>query len=318
MRTHSILLAALCAASVLAQSSTAAAATTLETRTAAAAPSASKAVDNLPALTTAAPAASSASKKVAQAVTGLPSLTPADGNDYALPTVTPPPAKGALFMQPYTLPEGTVFICVGAGLALCGLVVLAWRGLVAWSLHRSVRRATQQPPGILDAKPLTHMGGGGGGGGGGAKTGGGGFYAAGPGSTLSLDQLAASNRSPGANNSSLFFSPTSAPAPAPLDRRASAYLPAGFYVAGNRKSQGPPSNSSQTHFARAPRAPGASPPGTPLMAPASRGAPGSAGTVRASDSQTSLNVAPTGRAPSAYLEDLFESHGVLESGQGRY
>lgn len=254
---------------------------------------------------------------------------------YTIPTVTPPPTKGAPFMQRSSLPEGTVFIAVGAGLGFFALVILAWRGLVAWSLHRSVKRAAHasayadtkamlRPPHQRGGKS-THSNNG---------AGGGGFYAAGPGSTLSLDHLASSGRNPAppAANSSLFFSPTSNAAGG--SERRSTYLPAGFYASGtpgNRNSAAP-SNNSQTHFhnqsvsSRGGLAAGRSPPASPLIDPAgSRGNASVANTerlsgIRINDSTTSLNLPPTGRAPSAYLEDLFESHRQApgSQGQGRY
>ncbi|KAI9652141.1 MAG: hypothetical protein M1831_007173 [Alyxoria varia] len=69
--------------------------------------------------------------------------------DSALPTlsgVLPPPlivpdTSGAPFMQKSNLPEGTVFIGVGAVLGFLAASVLAWRGMVAWSLHRNVKKA---------------------------------------------------------------------------------------------------------------------------------------------------------------------------------
>ncbi|KAI5795230.1 hypothetical protein EDC01DRAFT_77381 [Geopyxis carbonaria] len=252
---------------------------------------------------------------------------------YSIPTVTPPPTKGAPFMQRSSLPEGTVFIAVGAGLGFFALVVLAWRGLVAWSLHRSVKRAAHDSA-YADTKAMLrppHQRGG--------KSshtnngGGGGFYAAGPGSTLSLDHLASSGRSPApqAANSSLFFSPTSNAAGG-NDRR-STYLPAGFYASGapgNRNSTAP-SNNSQTQFhnqsvsSRGGLVAGRSPPASPLMGPSGSRGNASVATerlsgMRVNDSATSLNLPPTGRAPSAYLEDLFESHRQApgSQGQGRY
>lgn len=264
------------------------------------------------------PTSSSPSENTDLPVSDVPLPKASDDRGYTIPVITPPPTKGAPFMQPSNLPEGTVFIAVGAALALCALVLLAWRGLVAWSLHRSVKRATTAP-GVIDSKSMLrpHKGGQGGG-----------FYAAGAGSMHSLDHLASSNnRTPATAaaalpGSGLFFSPTSNTNNPPLsagtgggDRR-SMYLPPGFYSAGNRKSV-VPSISSQTPFTRPVRGSGVSPPGTPLMAPMSRHA-SSSGTeriigVRVNDSQTSLNGPPTtGRAPSAYLEDLFESHPIPE------
>lgn len=43
-------------------------------------------------------------------------------------------------MQTSSTPEGAIFIAVGAVLGFLGLAVLAWRGLVAWSVNRSVRQ----------------------------------------------------------------------------------------------------------------------------------------------------------------------------------
>jgi len=237
---------------------------------------------------------------------GLPKLP----KPYTIPTVTPPPNANAPFMQQSKYPEGTIFIAVGSGLALCLLIVIAWRGIVAWSLHRSISRATVQP-GVIDSKSMLHKSSKGG-------NGSGGFYAAGPGSALSLDHLG-SSRSPVGPNGSLFFSPTSpsvAPNSASGDRR-STYLPAGFYASGNSNSA-VLSNNSQTRFSKS-RGPGISPPGTPLMAPQSRGGASSIHTermsgIRINDSQTSLALPPTGRAPSAYLEDLFENHQLPELG----
>lgn len=237
---------------------------------------------------------------------GLPKLP----KPYTIPTITPPPNANAPFMQQSKYPEGTIFIAVGSGLALCLLIVIAWRGIVAWSLHRSISRATAQP-GVIDSKSMLHKSSKGG-------NGSGGFYAAGPGSTLSLDHLG-SSRSPVGPNGSLFFSPTSpsvATNSVSGDRR-SAYLPAGFYASGNRNSA-VLSNNSQTRFSKS-KGPGVSPPGTPLMAPQSRGGASSIQTermsgIRINDSQTSLALPPTGRAPSAYLEDLFENHQPPEHG----
>lgn len=253
---------------------------------------------------------------------GLPTITP----DYTIPTVTPPPTAGAPYMMHSNLPEGTVFISVGSGLAFFALCTLAWRGLVAWSLHRSVQRAARDAH-MTDMKIRPS----GGGGGSSSNGGGGGFYAAGAGSTLSLDHLSGagfSNNGGGGGgkptarqttpNSSLFFSPTAgaAAAAAPSsssDVRRSTYLPAGYYAAGNRASVAP-SNSSQLGLpreARYSRAPGVSPPGSPLIPRAAD--------ASANDSTTSLSLPPTGRAPSAYLEDLFDGRSQPgHRGSGRY
>ena len=145
-------------------------------------------------------------------------------------------------MQKSNLPEGTVFIAVGAILGFMGAAVLAWRGIIAWSLQRSVRRAalgTHQNDSMLKltkpnlAHAPTHSG-----------------------STHSLERLSAptgklskqshthahsgpSFPSASTRNSSLFFSPTagaghhSSPTAAMMasNNRTSAYLPAGYYAA---------------------------------------------------------------------------------------
>ncbi|KAL8718657.1 MAG: hypothetical protein Q9225_004233 [Loekoesia sp. 1 TL-2023] len=239
------------------------------------------------------------------------------------PTPTVPPTANAPYMKKSTLPEGTVFICVGAGLAFVGLVVLAWRGLVAWSLHRSVRKAAMAQSThytqLGDAKNKS-------------KTPGTPFYSQGPGSTLSLDRLAASSKGGSKTHtarSSLFFSPTAGAGMQSPGNRGSGYLPAGYYAAGNAAAGG---GSGMTHlggasplsgpgaqsnrYSRAKSA-GPSPPGTPSLPP-SRGAEvafGRASTAglstQASASTLNISTAPEGRAPSTYLEDLFEDHSSI-------
>jgi len=239
--------------------------------------------------------------------------------EYPKPTV--PPTSGAPFMQKSSLPEGTFFIAVGAALGFLLFSVFAWRMIVAWSLHRSVKRAAEQANAV-DSKAMLRPTQGGNSGG---------FYAAGAGSSVSLGDLsrggAGAKQTP---NSSLFFSPT-AGVSAAGDRR-SAYLPAGYYPTGNGSgSLGP--NASQTHFHtqsissrygsydRRGLAP--SPPGSPLISPSmppSRGGNGSPmlPALRGSESRTSLSIPPVPgqRAPSAYLEDLFENH--QQQPGGRY
>lgn len=239
--------------------------------------------------------------------------------EYPKPTV--PPTSGAPFMQKSSLPEGTFFIAVGAALGFLLFSVFAWRMIVAWSLHRSVKRAAEQANAV-DSKAMLRPPQGGNSGG---------FYAAGAGSSVSLGDLsrggAGAKQTP---NSSLFFSPT-AGVSAGGDRR-SAYLPAGYYPTGNGSgSLGP--NASQTHFHTQSmssrygsydrRGLGPSPPGSPLISPSmppSRGGNGSPmlPALRGSESRSSLSIPPVPgqRAPSAYLEDLFENH--QQQPGGRY
>jgi len=218
-------------------------------------------------------------------------------------------------MQKSSLPEGTFFIAVGAVLGFLLFSVFAWRMIVAWSLHRSVKRAAEQAnagdsKAMLRPPPIGNSGG---------------FYAAGAGSAVSLGDLSrgggAAKQTP---NSSLFFSPTAGVGAG--GERRSTYLPAGYYPASGNGSGSLGPNTSQTHF-QSPsrygsydrRGLGGSPPGSPLISPSippSRAGNGSP-MLRGSESRTSLSLPPMPgqRAPSAYLEDLFESH---QQQPGRY
>ena len=261
----------------------------------------------------------SASATDAAALSGLPKLAQ---DNYPAPTV--PPTADAPFMQKSSLPDGTVFICVGAALGFIGLLVLAWRGLVAWSLHRSVKRAANAQSSkysrVGDPKARAKNG---------KSTGP--YFSPGPGSTLSLDHLGAGGKggvkTPSSARGSLFFSPTASTSMQTPGNRGSSYLPAGYYAAGNSAPSG---GSGMTHigsggiglsnltpqnhrYSRA-RSVGPSPPGSPSLPP-SRGADSTLGklntaglTMHASNSSLNLSAPPQGRAPSAYLEDLFEKH----------
>ncbi|KAL8795735.1 MAG: hypothetical protein Q9195_001786 [Heterodermia aff. obscurata] len=276
---------------------------------------------NLPSLTT--------SSGLGGLITGLPKLA---GDDYPPPSV--PPTANAPFMQKSNLPEGTVFICVGAAIAFIALVILAWRGLVAWSLHRSVRKAAiahSTNYGYSNDKKRRHSHG---------KPLASPFYTHGPGSTLSLDQLGTSGKPPTSSSKphsahgSLFFSPTAgAGMHTSNSNRGSGYLPAGYYAAGNSTAGGgggdrssgmqqiglsnlaPATQQQPNRYSRTPRSIGPTPPDSPRLPP-SRGngelRPNTANLsttalAGAAASNTSLNTAPQSRAPSAFLEDLFES-----------
>ena len=245
--------------------------------------------DNLPSLTT-----SSAS---------LPTLPAAsDGAaaaTYSIPVASVPPTANAPYMQQSNLPEGTVFIAVGGALGLIGLSVLAWRALVAWSINRSVRRAALRHA-QLEAKTIPH-----------------------PrqkqrrsshhhrGSTMSMEKLGPNHRHSNisskvpSSQSGLFFSPTAGAGIHTQANRGSSYLPAGYYAAG---SAAPGGAHSRTHTA--------SPPSSPTLPP-SRGQEVSYQRMSNwgdSNSSLNLNHPPQGRAPSAYLEDLFESHSPASRG----
>lgn len=286
-------------------------------------------------------------------LTGVPTIA-----GVGTPQVQIPDTAPAAFMQKSTLPDGTVFICVGAVLAFLGAAVLAWRGLVAWSLHRSVKRAAAAQN-LADLKAMSAVPG--------KKRGM--YNVVGASSNLSLDHLSAAPTGtskppkPFASNpagtppkaaSSLFFSPTAGGSTGLRDaNRSSSYLPAGYYAPGNAQAA---SGSPMTHVGgQAPHLStnslaspgnrystrsGISPPGSPSLPPsrgydrappsrdgisiynrnsvATLGTPVHRGSVYSQEhfnpSQLSLNVpggntAQGGRAPSAYLEDLFENHG---------
>lgn len=227
-------------------------------------------------------------------------------------------------MQKSNLPEGTVFISVGAILGFVGFVVIAWRGLVAWSLHRSVRRAAVAQSRKYGHKKRKSA----------RRHSSAPFYNQGPGSTLSLDQLAGGGKGGSKSNAtreSLFFSPTAGGAGQMPGQRGSGYLPAGYYAPGN---SAPGGGSGMTHigggngnagnqshrYSRA-RSMGPSPPLSPSLPPsrgedASRRKSSTAGvTVHASNS--TLNLSGHARAPSAYLDDLFENHPPGRGSNGR-
>jgi len=221
-------------------------------------------------------------------------------------------------MQTSNLPEGTVFIVVGAILGFMAMSVLLWRALVAWSLHRSVKRAASQQN-MSDTKAL--------------------FRTPGPppapfykysdrDSTISLSGLAPKGGKKGARPptssgapAGLFFSPTAGAAGASLanpGNRGSNYLPAGYYAAGVSAPAGgqghvPIGNGpaiSLTNlgpqvagYTRARSMLGPSPPDSP-------GLQEDIGNKRMASSST-LNLSQgygsgQDRAPSAYLEDLFD------------
>ncbi|KAK9463799.1 uncharacterized protein V1516DRAFT_668718 [Lipomyces oligophaga] len=70
----------------------------------------------------------------------------------AYPTPTIPVTDNNPFLKESSAPDGTVFIAVGAILGGIALAVLAWRALVAYSLHRSLKNA-HAVYGSYDSKP---------------------------------------------------------------------------------------------------------------------------------------------------------------------
>ncbi|KAI1004066.1 hypothetical protein K3495_g4140 [Podosphaera aphanis] len=230
------------------------------------------------------------------ALMSMPTLT--GGFTIVAPSV--PPTQNAPYLQQSTLPEGTVFIVVGAVLGFFAVSILAWRMGNAWRLHRSVQRAALNQ-GMADTKALFRT-------------------TTGPSapfykysdreSSVSLPVI--NNKGtrraskpgtapPSANSTSnLFFSPTAGAAGANHgsgSNRGSTYFPAGFYSAGpgNGNSQGGAPAISLTNlnstqnYARQ-RSMDLSPP----------------------DTQQNLNQVggANERAPSAYLDHLFNGENI--------
>ena len=240
----------------------------------------------------------------------------------------PPTAKNP-FMQKSNLPEGTVFIAVGSALGLIGLICIAWRAIVAWSLRRNLRRSAMENH-YSDSKTMLGPSGGNASNHGlppssRKKSRNSGMYTSQYGSSLSLDHLAngpggGSNRGNNTPNSSLFFSPTAGSGAMTPGNRGSGYLPAGYYASGANSSQTnlntprrPNTAGTMSGAAAAGGATGPSPPNSPLPKPPSRGrlnTPHDSPRLGTSHSAHSSLHAPPGqqRTPSTYLEDLFESH----------
>ena len=206
-----------------------------------------------------------------------------------------PNTAHAPFMQKSNMPQGTVFIAVAAILGALGASILAWRGAVAWSLHRSVQRAANNAnygetksmlPKSSHGPPKSMYG----------------AQALGT-SNASLERLSGMpGRGPtggrltksshgmapnaigvnpsAARSSNLFFSPTAGAGnhsnPAlglATQNRSSAFLPAGYYSSPSAAS--PAAGAPTTHVgstARASYVPrgnfAPSPPGSPGLPPA--------------------------------------------------
>ncbi|PWY69554.1 hypothetical protein BO70DRAFT_148049 [Aspergillus heteromorphus CBS 117.55] len=247
-----------------------------------------------------------------------------------IPIVTVPPTADAPYMQKSKVPEGTVFIAVGAVLGAIGLAILAWRGIVAWSVNRSVRQAalmrSSESKGLLRSRKRRSR----------SRRSSSGQHG------VTLDKLGdshhhhrrrhshshsrhhRSSKTP-STNSALFFSPT-AGMQHTSNKRRSSYLPAGYYNAGNAA----PPRAQENRFS-APDLPGMgpqsqgytkartgpSPPESPGLSPGLDQDTLRRSTRRshaeASTSTVNLSSPPQGRTPSAYLEDLFDSHPPQDS-----
>lgn len=272
--------------------------------------------------------------------TDLPTIAGA-----GIPTMIVPYTANAPFMQHSSLPQGTVFIVVGAVLAFLGACVLFWRALVAWSINRSVKQAAIASIAGNDKASKTW---------GGSSTGynpvKGSLYKD-AGSNMSLEALNAAGKPLKTDTSrkqpppeGLFFSPTahnrlsdaglgSRPVSQVMGgNRSSTYLPAGYY-ANSAAQAGGGAGATTIGGNLAPYARNStyenSPPTTPghtgnrssyLRAGSRDGLGGSRNSYlepRAGHTSGSYNTQPRSndglpgsRAPSAYLEDLFDNHGA--------
>ena len=165
-----------------------------------------------------------------------------------IPELFIPYTDPAPFMQKSDYPEGTIFIAVGAVLGFLGACVLLWRGLVAWSINRSVKKAALAS---IRGSEKASAWGGGSSGYNPMAAGKGGLYKDTNGSSMSLDALTSAGKpikphfkdheSSAKRESTppqgLFFSPT-AQAGARESVRNSSYLPAGYYAAPNSQAAG--------------------------------------------------------------------------------
>ncbi|KAK3351741.1 hypothetical protein B0H65DRAFT_132741 [Neurospora tetraspora] len=245
-------------------------------------------------------------------LTGLPTLTKIGIPEYPAPTV--PPTQNAPFMKHSSLPDGTVFICVGAILGAFGLAVVIWRTVIACLLHRSVERAAMaQSIGSDKAFPPPPK-----------------FYKyqdlnSNPSLVAGSNTGAAGNRrksrgpAPSAgtpSQSQLFFSPTAQQGDrnsTMANNRHSTFLPSGFYASSAAAPMGHShgnsiSMSNLRPMSRRPsggsmmgQTPPESPNVGPVMGMATR-TPSSRAFSSSSGNQ--LNRSESERAPSAFLDDL--------------
>ncbi|CAK7197678.1 hypothetical protein SEUCBS139899_000326 [Sporothrix eucalyptigena] len=244
----------------------------------------------------------------------LPTLSTTNTGVPTYPAPSVPPTQNAPFMQHSNLPDGTVFIAVGAILGGFGAALLVWRAVVAYLLHRSIARAalaqhvandkaTFAPPAApfykySDRDSSLNLG----------APGVGGSSVAG-----SARGVRRTNRGPTPSatpsQTNLFFSPT-APGASGLgasSNRDSRLLPSGFYAAGTASPAGAAHGQSINMSNLRPdsrhgRNLGPSPPDSPNFGPMRTNLAGR----NMSGSSVSLNRPASGRAPSAFLDDLLD------------
>ncbi|KAK9328004.1 hypothetical protein V1520DRAFT_393456 [Lipomyces starkeyi] len=244
--------------------------------------------------------------------TPLPRLSSTASSTTTYPTPIIPVTNNNPFSKESNAPEGTVFIAVGSVIGGIALAILGWRGLVAYSLHKSLKASSaayaSEPKG-------TGTSSGRGGFFGSKRQNTGAFYATGAGSAVSLDQLTSTGRAVNnarpisayddigmprtgpSFNTSTFYSPTagamgmSAAMGNGLSglstNRSSTYLPSGYYGANNGASS---SASLSVRYSSVPQNQRAPSPGAILR------------------TESSLAVPQHGqRVPSVYLDDLLDS-----------
>ncbi|KAG5981613.1 hypothetical protein E4U55_002749 [Claviceps digitariae] len=245
-------------------------------------------------------------------LTGFPTLT-GPGVIPTYPPASVPPTNNAPFMQQSSLPDGTVFIVVGAILGALGLALLLWRSFATLMLHRSVERAAlaqhvsddktsfpaPPPPFYKYSDQASSM----------SVNGAGGATSA----AAAGRGVRRTNRGPvpsaTPSQSNLFFSPTAGAGAGAgagaAPNRASSFLPSGFYAAATNSPGGANQTNSiglstlrsdphgqYINISR--QAADITPPESPR------------GATRHQPSSSSLNInlSPGQRPPSAYLDDL--------------
>lgn len=271
------------------------------------------------AATTSMPALSTTTTSDA-AKSDMPTLSSVSSIDTSVPTypaATVPPTQNAPFMQTSNMPDGTVFIAVGAILGAFGLAILLWRAIIACLLHRSVEKAAMAQHLANDKTTFPAPS---------AP-----FY-------NYTDHDSAQNVVTGRgvrrttrgpipsatpSQTNLFFSPTAAGGANPRDStyrdapnrdstyrdssyRDSRFLPAGFYAAGQSAPMnvdGADGSSISLNNLR-PDSRGHARGLSAHLAPDSPGFGPQRSAMGVSSSSLNLNNAPDGRAPSAYLDDL--------------
>ncbi|KAF3771276.1 hypothetical protein M406DRAFT_354754 [Cryphonectria parasitica EP155] len=218
-------------------------------------------------------------------------------------------------MQTSTMPDGTVFIAVGAILGAFGLAILLWRAIIACLLHRSVEKAAMAQHLANDKTPF--------------PTPPAPFYKYTDHESGSAQNVGSgrgvrrTNRGPvpsaTPSQTNLFFSPTAVAGANPRDStyrdapnrnstyRDSRFLPAGFYAAGQSSSPhnvdgGDGSSISLNNLRPDSRGHAHRLSAQPLTESPDFGPQRSP--MGHSTSSVNLNAPAGGRAPSAYLDDL--------------